>query len=38
MDAMIALFAIVISLIGLDLFAVRWGADSRPSIGDDHVR
>lgn len=38
MDGMIALFAIVISLVGLDLVAARWGSDSRPSIGDDHAR
>lgn len=38
MDALIALFAVVISLVGLDLFAVRWGTDSRPSIADDHAR
>ena len=38
MDAMVALFAIVISLVGLDLVALRWGTDSRPSVGDDHAR
>ena len=38
MDALVALFIIVVSLVGLDLAAVTWGADSRESIGDDHVR
>ena len=30
--------AIVIALIGIDVAAVRLGADSRDSIGDDHTR
>ena len=38
MDALVALFIIVVSLVGLDLAAVSWGVDSRESIGDDHVR
>jgi hypothetical protein len=38
MDALIALVAVVVALIGLDFAAVSWGADSRESIGDDHVR
>ena len=38
MDALVALFIIVVSLVGRDLAAVSWGTDSRESIGDDHVR
>ncbi len=38
MDALIALTAIIIGLVGLDLAAVHWGVDSRESIGDDRVR
>ncbi len=38
MDALIALFIIVASLVGLDLATVAWGTDSREPMGDDHVR
>ena len=38
MDILTTVFAIVIALIGIDVFAVHLGADSRDSIGDDHVR
>jgi hypothetical protein len=38
MDALIALVAILVGLVGFDLAAVRWGVDSRESIGDDHTR
>lgn len=38
MDALIALLVILVSFVGLDLAAVRWGADSRPPIADDHRR
>ncbi len=30
-----AILAFVIALLGLDLAAIAWGADSRPSLGDD---
>lgn len=36
-----AIFALVVALVGfvtLDVAAVRWGSDSRPTIGDDHRR
>ncbi|HLO35945.1 MAG TPA: hypothetical protein VK194_07675 [Candidatus Deferrimicrobium sp.] len=36
MDALITLVAILIGIVGLDLAAVSFGADSRDSIGDDH--
>ena len=33
------LFTIAIaSLVAFDLLALRFGADSRPTIGDDHAR
>ena len=38
MDALIALIAMLVALVGLDLAAVTWGADSRDSLGDDHSR
>jgi hypothetical protein len=38
MDALITLVAILVGLVGLDLAALNWGADSRESIGDDHHR
>ena len=31
-------FASIGALVLLDLLAVRFGVDSRPSIGDDHAR
>ena len=35
----IVMFAIVIvGLMGLDAAALNWGADSRASLPDDHVR
>jgi hypothetical protein len=38
MDVFASLIAIVVALIGIDVAAVRLGADSRDSIGDDHAR
>ena len=38
MEAMFALFAIIGALAGLGIAAQGWGADSRPSIADDHAR
>lgn len=38
MDALVALFVIVVSLVGLDLAALAWGVDSGESIGDDRAR
>ncbi len=38
MDAFTTLIAIVIALVGLDVAALWFGADSRDSIGDDHAR
>ena len=38
MEALLALVVAIIALIGLDLAAVLWGADSRPGMVDDHQR
>jgi hypothetical protein len=38
MDAMPLILVIIAALVGLDLAAVTWGADSRESFGDDHAR
>jgi hypothetical protein len=38
MEALIAIFVALVALIGIDLAAVAWGADSRPGMLDDHTR
>lgn len=38
MEAFFALVAALVSLIGLNLAATQWGADSRPGMVDDHQR
>ena len=38
MDLLTIFAAGVVALVGLDLLAVRFGADSRGTIGDDHAR
>lgn len=38
MDALFVLIAVVAGLIGLDILALGYGADSRERIGDDHAR
>ena len=38
MEALFALIVAVVALIGFDLAAVKWGADSRPRLVDDHRR
>ncbi len=41
MEALVPALLFVIALAGLvafDLLALRFGADSRPTIGDDHAR
>ena len=38
MEALLTVFIFIVSLVGLDLAAVTWGADSREPIGDDHAR
>ena len=41
MEALVPALLLFIALAGLvafDLLALRFGADSRPTIGDDHAR
>jgi hypothetical protein len=38
MEVIAVLFIAVAGLLGLDVAALAWGADSRPTIGDDHRR
>ncbi len=38
MEAFIALIVAIVAIIGLDLAAAGWGADSRPGMVDDHQR
>ena len=38
MDALSTLIIAIVALMTLDIAAVCWGADSRPSMADDHQR
>jgi hypothetical protein len=38
MDALVAIVAALVALIGLDIAATQWGTDSRPGMADDHHR
>jgi hypothetical protein len=38
MEAIVMFLAVIIGLIGLDLAALNWGADSRGLLPDDHQR
>ena len=41
MEAISALFAAIVAivaLVGFDVVALGWGADSRPKLADDHRR
>jgi hypothetical protein len=38
MEALFALVIAVVAVVGVDLAAVVWGADSRPGMVDDHQR
>ncbi len=38
MEAILVVITIIAALIAFDVAALRWGADTRPSIGDDHRR
>ena len=38
MDAILIVSTIVAALVAFDLAALRWGVNSRPTIGDDHRR
>ena len=37
MDALILIITAIATLLGFDWLALRFGVDSRDSIGDDHV-
>jgi hypothetical protein len=38
MDAMTLILVVIAALVGLDLAATAWGADSRETLRDDHAR
>ncbi len=38
MEALVVFLAVVVSLLGLDVAALRWGVDSRSPLPDDHRR
>ena len=38
MEAIVALVVAVVAFLAFDLAALRWGADSRPGMADDHAR
>ena len=38
MEAIFALIVVVVALLGLDVAAITFGTDSRPSLADDHSR
>ncbi len=38
MEIIIMFAILIVGLMGLDLAALNWGADSRGSLPDDHVR
>jgi hypothetical protein len=38
MPVLIILIVTAFVLAAFDVAAVEWGADSRPSVGDDHAR
>lgn len=38
MEALVVAFIIIAGLAALDVSSLRWGADSRPTLTDDHTR
>jgi uncharacterized membrane protein YdfJ with MMPL/SSD domain len=38
MEALVVILALITGLIALDLASLRWGADSREMLPDDHRR
>ena len=38
MEAFLAIVVGILALAALDVAALRWGADSRPNLADDHRR
>jgi hypothetical protein len=38
MEAIVMFVILIVGLLGLDVAALNWGADSRGSLPDDHAR
>ncbi len=38
MEAIVMILVLIVGLAALDGTSLRWGADSRPQITDDHAR
>ncbi len=38
MEDIVIILAFAMALLLLDVTSLRWGVDSRPSVGDDHRR
>jgi hypothetical protein len=38
MPVLMLIFLTAVVLAGVDIVVSQWGADSRPSLGDDHIR
>jgi hypothetical protein len=38
MEAFLALAIAAVAVLGFDVASLRWGADSRPTLADDHRR
>ena len=38
MELITTVLAVAAALVAFDLAAIRWGADSRDQVGDDHAR
>ena len=38
MEALVFMVIVIVALFGLDAAALRYGADSRPTLTDDHAR
>jgi hypothetical protein len=38
MEIILVIMILIVGLMGLDVAALQWGADSRGSLPDDHAR
>jgi hypothetical protein len=38
MEVIVMIIVLIAGLVALDSSSLRWGADSRPQIADDHAR
>lgn len=38
MEPIVMVIVLIVGLVALDWASLRWGADSRPQIADDHAR